>query len=437
MIRCRCEDCGSWFRGDRPFCPDCGTLGTGGARVAEGDSYYAHGWRRLAERFQLPWSWWTLIRSFGWIAALLHEALSLLMSRTRWVPVLLSAPPSFSRIDPAEVHGVDRKRLAHNQALLAELGFERCCTYLIPEEGELSLYDLHGRPGEATWALLRIPYPSRVDADLWWLGYHSLLPDGGRLVTQSFEEPSAEETDSIRILCAQGGPRELFTAHRQAVFHAGGARKCRGLPRNGAFFRHHGRWLTGRIQGQLKNGELRRGRGGAYRFSCYRHPWAQALRSCSQCRLPVCDTCLVPFSGGALCRECAVDSPPGTGGRPQVLGGRGILADMLDRGLEAVLAGGAAGLLGGPGWVLPLLLLWPAFHWAHELLAGGRTAGRRTVGIVLETDDGAEPLAWDWTVRTCLWWVGACVAGLGFAPLLLGRLALHDAGAGVRPRTAR
>lgn len=396
MKRLCCGDCGAWFNLDSTFCPECGTLGEGQLP------------RRQAECYLQPAvsTWWAAVRRgarwvnlgpLGYLSAVVDSAVRLATRTPPWTPAWLSGRVTFSRLLPVQIQGLDLGRLERESGWLEHEGFTHQADFVLPEEGTCSFYRLLGRPGECTWALLTAPSPSAPDAQEWTWTFHSLLQGNQALATVAME--SLPGGGGLDVQAVAGSPFDRLAAHRQGLLRAGQARACQGLPAVGQFYRHF-QLLTAR---RLERGQFVLARSEWYRSQCLHHPWAPAVRECSFCRAPQCDTCGLYEEGVFGCALCASLKLTGPASRPAgPSAARKTAGALLDLALAALLCWLAQNLL------LAALLL-PLTIVLVTLLG---SPGRQLVGLRLQREDGGKP---DFLQLWLLAWTGSeplsgCVA---------------------------
>lgn len=392
MKRLCCGDCGAWHGLDATFCPECGTLGEGLLPTRTAECYLA----------PAVSSWWASVRRgaawfnlapLAYLSAVVDSALRLATRAPAWTPTWLSQRITFSRLLPVQIFGLDLARLERETAWMEREGFVALADFIIPEEGTCSFYRLLARRGECTWSLLTVPSPSAPDAQDWRWSFHSLLQGQQALVTTPVEPLGS--LGGLEVLSATGSARDRLAAHRQALLTRGQARPCHDLPAVGWFYRLYQRLTERRLAVGRERGQLVLARSESYRPQCLHHPWAPAVRQCSFCRCPQCDTCGLTEEGVFGCALCASLTLSGPASRPAgPAPARRTAGAWLDLGLAALLCLPAGSLVLG-ALLFPLMIL---------LLTLLGSPGRSLLGLRLTRQDGCRP---DFLQLWLLAWTGS------------------------------
>ena len=79
--------------------------------------------------------------------------------------------------------------------------------------------------------------------------------------------------------------------------------------------------------------------------------------------------------------------------------------------------------------VLALGAVYYVYHWGVK----GATPGKRLLGLVVQAEDGSEPIGLARaTIRVLGYVVSALILGIGFLMIAMGGVGLHDRIAGTR-----
>ncbi len=370
MKRLCCGDCGAWHAFDETFCPECGTLGEGQLPARSLDTWVQPSvdtWLKSVRRGAR----WVNLAPLAYLSAVVDSAVRLATRTPAWTPAWLAPRITFSRLMPVQIFGLSLARLDRETSWLEHEGFVPAADFVIPEEGTPSFYRLMTRPGECTWALLTVPSPAGPDAQDWRWSFHSLLGGNRSLVTVDLEGLPPES--GLEVQAAAGSVFDRLAVHRQALLRHGQARPEPGQV--GWFYRHYQRLTARRMQVRMERGQLVQARAEWFRPQCLHHPWAPAVRECSFCRSPQCDTCGLTEEGVFGCASCATLKLTGPASRRA---GPSAARKSLGVSLDLALASGLCLLCGNP--VLAVLLL----PLAMLLLTLLGSPGRRLVGLRLE-----------------------------------------------------
>lgn len=392
MKRLCCGDCGAWHAMEATFCPECGTLGEGQLPGPARECYLepaVSSWWASVRRGAA----WVNLAPLAYLSAVVDSAVRLATRTPAWTPAWLSGQITFSRLLPVQIFGLDLGRLERETAWMEREGFVPQSDFVIPEEGTCSFYRLLGRPGACSWALLTVPSPSAPDAQDWRWSFLSLLHGQLALVTTPVEALASQ--GGLEVLSATGSVFDRLAAHRQALLSRGQARPCPDLPAVGWFYRLYQRLTERRLAVRRERGQLVLARSEWYRAQCLHHPWSSAVRECSFCHSPQCDTCGLTEEGVFGCALCASLKLGGPASRPAgpspARKTAGALLDLLLAALLSLLASNLVlGLL-----VYPLVLL---------LLTLMGSPGRGLVGLRLARRDGSRP---DFLQLWLLAWTGS------------------------------